>query len=56
MLPECVRNPQEIQVMNQDEELEYYEQNAKYHKRQTKEQQEMINRVKPNKNVSKMET
>ena len=42
--------------MDKDEELQYYAQNAKYHKRQSKEQQELINRVKPNKNVSKMET
>ena len=35
MLPDSARNPYDLKVLDEKEELEYFRQNAKYHKRPT---------------------
>ena len=45
MLPACSRNPHNLKVFNQEEEVEYFKQNSKYIKRQRKDQQELINKI-----------
>ena len=37
MLPACSRNPYNLKVFNQEEEIEYFKQNSKYIKRQRKD-------------------
>ena len=36
MLPDSARNPYNLKVLDEKEEVEYFAQNAKYHKRPTK--------------------
>ena len=45
MLPACSRNPHDLKVFNQEEEIEYFKQNSKYIKRYRKDQQELINKI-----------